>query len=244
MADAVSAWLLKKALEEASQEIEGKKVNKIQQIGAELFRISFHPGSAKLLIEPGRRLHLTWQKKEAPEKASQISMKLRKELSNLELKSACQHENDMVFVFDFGHRRMILEHFSGGNLIVTDSEYKIIFAFRKKKWKDREIKPGVQYVFPSDKKMPAKESWAPLSGEVKSVNEALDELYAGKEGMKENKTLKGLQRRLDEQNKKLQQYRKNADQYKEIADKIYASYDKVEKELARSKSGKTVLNLD
>ncbi len=96
-------------------------------------------------------MNITSYKIKAPQRASNLAMLLRKHLSSKTLKSIEQYDFDRVVSLDFGDRRLILEFFSHGNMILTDADYKIIFSFRKEKWKDRQIERAVLYEYPKSK---------------------------------------------------------------------------------------------
>jgi predicted ribosome quality control (RQC) complex YloA/Tae2 family protein len=84
----------------------------------------------------------------APEKASAISMILRKYLENKRLDKIEQHEFDRVVILDFSDHRIVLEFFSHGNMVLVDENNKIIFTFRHEEWKDRKLSKGAAYLFP------------------------------------------------------------------------------------------------
>jgi len=48
--------------------------------------------------------------------------------------------------------KLIFEMFSNGNVLLIDSNNKIVFTYRKESWKDREVKRGVDYILPPAKK--------------------------------------------------------------------------------------------
>ena len=146
----LSSFEIRALVEETSKELEKARLTKVQQIGKELFKLSFSTKSGKrdLLVEIGKRLNLTSYSIKAPEKPSQVSIVLRKYLENKPLEKIEQHGFDRVVVLDFGDNKIILEFFSHGNLILTDEANKIILTFRHEEWKDRKLEKGQTYLFP------------------------------------------------------------------------------------------------
>lgn len=146
----LSSFEIRALVEESSKEIEKAHLTKVQQIGKELFRLSFSTKSGKkdLLVDIGKRFNITGYSIKAPEKPSQVSIVLRKYLENRILEKIEQHGFDRVIVLDFGENKIILEFFSHGNLILIDNKDKIILTFRHEEWKDRKLEKGQTYLFP------------------------------------------------------------------------------------------------
>jgi len=146
----LSSFEIRALVEETAAQIEKAHLDKVQQLGPELFRFSFSTktGKKELLIEIGKRFNLTDYSLKAPEKASAVSMLFRKHLENKRLESIEQHEFDRVIVLDFSDYKIVLEFFSHGNMVLIDSKNKIILTFRKEEWKDRKLAKGETYRFP------------------------------------------------------------------------------------------------
>jgi len=149
MGSAISSLTIKKLIEEIKPEIEDKYLSKIQQLENNLYRIRFSPGSKDLLIEPGERLNITKYRLKAPQEATQASMVLRKHLENTKLQQIEQKGFDRVVEMTFTNgKKLIAELFSEGNLILTDSGKKIIYAHRRGEWKHRKIIKNEEYKYP------------------------------------------------------------------------------------------------
>lgn len=206
--------------------------SKVQQVGENLFRVVLTSPKKELLIEPGRRMHLTDYIIEVPEKASQIAMFLRKKLENKKVIDIQQHENDRIIIIIFTDYKLIIEFFSNGNFVLTDSDYKILFTFRKEEWKDRKLERGEVYKFPTNLKYEMKEDYAPVTKkefEEKGMMKALDDYYSAIK--KENKKLKKLIDRLEHQKKALDEFQNKSNEAKKKADLIYGNYQEVEQML-------------
>ncbi|MBT6774074.1 hypothetical protein HOA91_01770 [Candidatus Woesearchaeota archaeon] len=120
-------------------------------------------GKKLLKIVPGKFLCLT-SRKETPLKPSSFCMQLRKYLNNAFIKKIEQKGSERIIVFEIEKADkyyLIIELFSRGNLILTDSKDMIIAALEQKKWKDRNIRVKEKYTFPAPgidwKKMNEKE---------------------------------------------------------------------------------------
>jgi predicted ribosome quality control (RQC) complex YloA/Tae2 family protein len=108
-------------------------------------------GKKLLKIVPGKFLCLT-SRKETPLKPSSFCMQLRKYLNNAFIRKIEQKGSERVVVFEIEKAEkysLIIELFSRGNLILTDSKDIIIAALEQKRWKDRNIRVKEKYVFPT-----------------------------------------------------------------------------------------------
>lgn len=108
-------------------------------------------GRKELVLQDLRWLYLSPERPEMPDIPSQFAVHLRKVLTNGRISSVRQREFDRVVVMDLekgpASFQIIIELFGGGNLVVT-SEGKIIGSVVSRKWRHREIRPGVEYLFP------------------------------------------------------------------------------------------------
>ena len=206
-------------------------MQKIQQIGRDLFKFTFSSPKKELMIEPGKRMNLTFYKYDAPEKASQIAMMLRKKIKGKKLINIYQHGNDRVIVLEFNGFNLIVEFFSHGNFVLTDADFNILFTFRKEVWKDRELKKGGVYKFPGNLSLKMKEDFSPVSKsffeKAGSINRALDEFYSGVK--KKNKKLEKLNVRLEKQHETFEEYSEKIKEFNKVGDWIYSKYPLIEK---------------
>jgi predicted ribosome quality control (RQC) complex YloA/Tae2 family protein len=231
----ISTFIFEALLKELKQ-LEGAYVEKVQQVGPELFKFSLS-GNRELLIEVGKRLNQTSFKIEAPKKPSQAAMLLRKYLGNKKLLKIEQHNHDRVVLFDFGVHKLIGEFFSHGNIVLADKDLKIVFCFRPEEWKDRKIARGKTYKFPQNPIPPVKKDFSPMTEEFaakyKTMNEAVDDFYALQK--KENPWLEKLKRRLEKQLAALTDFENKAAECRQIGDAILQNYEKIEKAKERKK---------
>lgn len=79
-------------------------------------------------------------------------MVLRKHLPNTKLENIEQIDFDRVVKLNFTNgKKIIVELFANGNLILTDENNNIIYAQKTTKWKDREIKKDEKYQPPQSR---------------------------------------------------------------------------------------------
>jgi len=136
--------------------IIGSRVEKIYQL-EELFLFKLHSKKNErldLLIEPGRRVHLTRREYEPPKEPSPFAMLLRKHLCGLHLTAVGQPDFERILELRFEgpeKRILIAELFGGGNLILCDEDIKIIQPLTTKVWRHRAIKAGEKYHYPPSK---------------------------------------------------------------------------------------------
>lgn len=135
--------------------IPGSRVSNVYQLGAKTLLFKLHrsdrpvPG---LVLEAGRRLHLTTYLAEKPSVPPPFCMALRKHLRNSVLSGVEQHEFERIVIFTFraktGDTQLVLELFGDGNIILTDDKGIITQALTYKRMRDRNILRGEQFRFP------------------------------------------------------------------------------------------------
>ncbi|MEM1515277.1 MAG: ribosome rescue protein RqcH [Candidatus Bathyarchaeia archaeon] len=139
---------------ELSRIIKGSRINKIYQINPKtlLIRIRCQNGTLNLLIEAGRRIHLTSYEIEKPKEPPSFCMALRKYLENGIIEDIYQHNLERIiemYIKRGGQKyRLIVELFERGNIILVDSENKILHALSYRRMRDRNILRGEEYKYP------------------------------------------------------------------------------------------------
>ncbi|RLF79213.1 fibronectin-binding domain-containing protein [Thermococci archaeon] len=150
-----------KYIVEELKSLEGARVDKIYHDGDQI-RIKLHvtgEGRKDLIIEAGKRIHLTTYIKEASQQPSSFTMLLRKYLSGLRLESLEQHDFDRIVKLKIGEYTLIAELFRKGNIILIDKDNVIISAMKYEEFKDRVIKPKHEYKLPPARENPIDISW-------------------------------------------------------------------------------------
>lgn len=129
-----------------------------------------------LVLEAGRRLHLTSYAVEKPKVPPAFCMALRKYLRNCWLTGVEQYEFGRVVVFTFktkaGVMRVFLELFGDGNIILVGENGKILQALSYKRMRDRNIVRGEVFRFaPPSGKNPLKVGKEELLQELRNVGD-------------------------------------------------------------------------
>src|SRR4030067_2700634 len=122
-------------VQELKETIRDSRVNNIYQLDNKTLLLKLHKTDKppfNLIMEAGRRLHLTSYETEKPETPPAFCMALRKYLRNALLTNIEQHEFDRVVLFSFkakeGVAQLVLELFGDGNIILASEEGKILQA--------------------------------------------------------------------------------------------------------------------
>jgi predicted ribosome quality control (RQC) complex YloA/Tae2 family protein len=135
-------------------ELIDSKLDKIYHIGKNVFLFQFYitgKGKKNLRISVPDYLCITGYKGEAPETPSQLCMLLRKNIEQARLRKIRQLYSERIIELLFEKqekKKVFIELFDQGNLIICDENDTIISALLKKKWKDRTIRGGIKYEFP------------------------------------------------------------------------------------------------
>ena len=150
-------------------------VNNVYQPDRKTLLLKLHKVNAPaqgLILEAGKRLHLTFYSAEKPLTPSAFCMGLRKHLRNAQLTNLDQYEFERVVTFEFKTSgrglRLILELFGEGNIILLDDDDGILQAMSYKRMRDRSIVPHEVFRFaPSAGRNPTKVSQEEFVQELK-----------------------------------------------------------------------------
>ncbi len=134
------------------QKLVGGKVEKIYHNPPDEIRIRVYAGEKyELVIEAGRRIHLTKFPKQSPRFPSPFAMLLRKHLEGARIRKIEQHDFDRVVVIEFergGERKsLVAELFSKGNIVLLDGD-RVAMPLK------HTVKVGDVYKFPDPKSLP------------------------------------------------------------------------------------------
>ena len=138
---------------ELKKVIVGARIRNIYQVGdVFLVKLRGMGETLQLLVEPGRRIHLTWYERAKPRFPSVFCMTLRKHLRHGKVLSVWQYDFDRVVVLEVGVAEnkvsLVFELFGEGNIVLVDREGKIVVAKNYASMRDRDVLPKKQYVFP------------------------------------------------------------------------------------------------
>jgi len=131
----------------------GARVDKVYELDGVFVVEMRAPGKGRfdLLIEPGRRVHLTGMQYKFPKQPTMYAMLLRKHLEGAQLVGVEQPDFERILELRFrgrGERVLIAELFGAGNLVLCDEEKKIIQPYRSQEWRHRVVRAGEKYKYP------------------------------------------------------------------------------------------------
>ncbi len=98
---------------------------------------------------------------------SEFALAVRKKLEKSRVEGVKQHGNDRVLEIDFSGkepRRMIIEMFDRGNLILVGKEGFVELAYKSRNFKERSVRKGAIYSFPPQGGRPVSYEEAEVSG--------------------------------------------------------------------------------
>ena len=117
-----------------------------------LLRFRKEGTTRELLIEPGKRVHITKYLRKKPRMPSNKIQAMRKHLKDKKILDIYQHELDRIIVLEIGldmpFYKLVIELFGKGNYLVVDANNRVILARTYKRMRDRDILPGKEFVMP------------------------------------------------------------------------------------------------
>ena len=162
---------------EISRDIVGSWVVNIYHIPNNIFIFKLRKpgyGLQFLLIEPGRRIHLTQFNRIMPKTPSNFCMTLRSHIRDRRINSVQQQELDRLVKINIGPEPgniLIAELFGEGNIILISPINKIITALKYRRMKDRDIHPGKEFInLPSQERDIIRHSISDLNIYLKNNN--------------------------------------------------------------------------
>ncbi|UCF45313.1 MAG: NFACT family protein [Candidatus Bathyarchaeota archaeon] len=140
---------------ELKEAIANSRVSNIYQFDAKTLLLKLHKTGCpplRLVMEAGRRLHLTAYALEPPRVPPTFCMALRKYLRGAWIAKVKQYEFERIVTLYFntkmGVMRLILELFGEGNLILAGEKGEILQALTFKRMRDRNIIRHEIFQFP------------------------------------------------------------------------------------------------
>jgi len=164
---------------ELKETILDVRVSNVYQLNEKTLLFKLHKPdkpALRLVLEAGKRLHLTSYALEKPLVPPAFCMALRKYLRNSWLVNIEQYEFERVIVFTCKTRtdvlRLVLELFGDGNIILVDGEDRILQALMYKRMRDRNILRDETFIFaPPSGKNPFKVSREELQEELRNLGD-------------------------------------------------------------------------
>ncbi|MBN1357681.1 NFACT family protein [Candidatus Bathyarchaeota archaeon] len=143
------------AVHELNEAVVHSRVNNIYQLNEKTVILKLHKTDKpplRLIMEAGRRLHLTTYALKPPKTPPAFCMALRKHLRGAWLEKVEQYEFERVVTIHFktknGIMKLILELFGEGNIILTGEKDAILQALVFKHMRDRNIVRKEFFQFP------------------------------------------------------------------------------------------------
>jgi predicted ribosome quality control (RQC) complex YloA/Tae2 family protein len=143
------------AVHELKEAVADSRVNNIYQFDEKTVVLKLHKTDKpplRLVMETGRRLHLTAYALKPPKVPPAFCMALRKYLRGAWVDNVEQYEFERVATVQFrtktGATRLILELFGEGNIILTGEKGEILQALVFKRMRDRNIVRNEAYQLP------------------------------------------------------------------------------------------------
>ena len=136
--------------------LAGARVDKSFQPTKDTIVIRFHKagtGRLDLVIQAGKRMHLSQYPLTNPQNPPMFPMILRKRVKGANVVSIKQHNFDRVAEIKMQKEEtytLIVELFAKGNIILLNESNEIIQPLKRKQWSDRDISSKKEYLFPQE----------------------------------------------------------------------------------------------
>jgi predicted ribosome quality control (RQC) complex YloA/Tae2 family protein len=160
MGNALSSLKIKKVMtsldlaaivKELREIIVGSRIGNIYQINPSTFLFKLYP-KRKLIVEAGRRVHLTRYEVKAPPSPPLFCRVLRKILRGGIIQDVQIEEFERIVTIKISSRgtscRLVTEVFGRGNLVLVDGGNKILHALSYRRMRDRNVLRGEGFKFP------------------------------------------------------------------------------------------------
>ena len=142
--------------QELNDLLVGARVDKSFQPTKDTMVMRFHKagtGRLDLVIQAGKRMHLSQYPLSNPQNPPMFPMILRKRVKGANVVSIQQHEFDRVVEIKMKKEEtytLIVELFAKGNIILLNESNEIIQPLKRKQWSDRDISSKKEYLFPQE----------------------------------------------------------------------------------------------
>ncbi|SFL63078.1 Predicted component of the ribosome quality control (RQC) complex, YloA/Tae2 family, contains fibronectin-binding (FbpA) and DUF814 domains [Methanobrevibacter olleyae] len=142
--------------QELNDSLVGARVDKSFQPTKDTVVMRFHKagvGRLDLVIQAGKRIHISQYPLTNPQNPPNFPMLLRKRLKGANVVSIKQHNFDRVVEIKMKKEEtytLIVELFAKGNIILLNEANEIILPLKRKHWSDRDISSKKEYLFPQE----------------------------------------------------------------------------------------------
>jgi predicted ribosome quality control (RQC) complex YloA/Tae2 family protein len=142
------------ATSELNRFIPDSRIKNIYQLNGSTILLKLYKPNQQmqLLVEAGKRFHLTRYIHEKPSKPPTFCMALRKHLRNGKILEVTQHEFERIAILRIdtkaGEMQLVIELFGEGNIILVDPNNRILHALKFRKMRDRNIIRNEAFIYP------------------------------------------------------------------------------------------------
>ena len=142
--------------QELNELLTGARVDKSFQPTKDTVVMRFHKagtGRVDLVIQAGKRMHISQYPLTNPQNPPVFPMLLRKRVKGANVVSVEQHNFDRVIEIKMKKEEtytLIVELFAKGNIILLNEANEIILPLKRKHWSDRDISSKREYIFPQE----------------------------------------------------------------------------------------------
>ena len=142
--------------QELNELLVGARVDKSFQPTKDTVVMRFHKagiGRLDIVIQAGKRIHLSQYPLANPLEPPSFPMLLRKIVKGANVVSIEQHKFDRVVEIKMKKEEtytLIVELFAKGNIILLNESNEIILPLKRKQWSDRDISSKKEYIFPQE----------------------------------------------------------------------------------------------
>ena len=142
--------------QELNDLLVGARVDKSFQPTKDTVVMRFHKagtGRLDLVIQAGKRIHISQYPLTNPQNPPSFPMLLRKRVKGANVVSIEQHNFDRVVEIKMKKEEtytLIVELFAKGNIILLNESNEIILPLKRKHWSDRDISSKKEYIFPQE----------------------------------------------------------------------------------------------
>jgi len=147
----MTSFDLQAIAEELKSTIIGTRIDNIYQFSPLALLITLHP-PRNLILEAGRRVHLTRYFVERPSRPSLFCSILRRHLRQGVIEDVGVEDFERVLYLRVsstqGTRRLVVEVFSSGNILLLDEKDTVLQALTYRRMRDRNILRGEAYRLP------------------------------------------------------------------------------------------------
>jgi predicted ribosome quality control (RQC) complex YloA/Tae2 family protein len=200
-------------------------------------------------VNLARTVNLT-EFKERTHAPTEFALAVRKKLESNRVESVMQHDSDRILVIAFSgkeKRRMIIEMFDRGNLLLLNKDGIIELAYRNRSFRERSVRRGVAYSFPQQRGSVHRQAESEMlkeveSGKFASLSALLDSLYLEERRTQTNpeksREAEELRKSIEKLRKQIEEMKSKEDEYKRIASRIFERMGEVNELLAQVKKSR------